>query len=119
MRIPAAHALPPGVTLVLLGSPSLALSWRLRLSLDPVDKGHIKGVKVGSQLLLSVNRYETIQSLQGEHIPFEVGVSELVEVFKRLQELLTPVFFLFKAESDRHNPKKLGERLIDPFLRTE
>jgi len=114
VRILATQILQQDVALVPPGSASSALPRGLRISLDPALKRFIEGVKVGSQLLASVNRYETIQSLQGEHVPREIVVSESVEVFKRLKEPLAPVFISFEVEGDRHHPEKPGKRLINP-----
>ena len=64
---------------MLLGSASSALLRGLRISINSAVKCLIEGVKVGSQLLVSVNSYETIQSLQGAHVSRDVVVSESVE----------------------------------------
>ena len=88
-----ANALHQGVTLVLPRCASSALPRGLHTYIYPAVKCLEEGVKVGSQLLASVNRDETIQSLQGEHVPRDVVVSELLDPFKRLKELLAPVFF--------------------------
>ena len=83
------------------GTESSTLPRGLPISLDPAFECLMEGVEVGSQRLVSVDREEAIQSIQGEHVPSEVVV-ESVEVFKRLQESFAPDVLSLEAEGNRH-----------------
>ena len=77
VSITATPALLQGIALMPPGTESSALPRGLPISLDPEVKYLIERAQVGSQLLVSVDRDEAIQSIQGEHVPSEVVVESV------------------------------------------